>query len=125
METAGLISFAECRLAARERPLVESFSELATPLPVYAADRPVLHTDLLQAAIAREYPVTVIAGTDWPADLQLAIERLPMRMIQRSEAKSGDDVPAGSAKVVLGDGEGRMISSAADLQDVLLPSTRK
>ena len=84
-----------------------------------------LHTDLLQAAIAREYPVTVIAGTDLPADLKLAIERLPMRMIQRSEAKSGDDVPAGSAKVVLGDGEGRMISSAADLQDVLLPSTRK
>ncbi len=123
--TAGLVSFAECRLAVRDRPLVASFSTLATPLPTYALDRPILHTDLLQATIAREYSAVVIAGEGLPADLKLAAERLPMRMFQRRPAKSGDEVPAGAIKIVYGSGEHRLVSTASALQEAVLPSVTK
>lgn len=123
--TAGMISFAECRLAQRERPLVDTFSELATPLPTYSVDRPILHTDLLQATLARHFSVTVIPGTGLAADMKLALERLPMRMIQRRAAKSSDEVPAGSVKVLFFNGESRLVSSSANLEEAILPSAPK
>lgn len=123
--TAGLVSFAECRLAERGRPLVESFSQLATPLPVYAVDRPILHTDLMQATIAREFSVTIVVGEGISPELKLATERLPMRMFQRRPAKSGDQVPPGSVMVIIGDDGPHVISTAQALQEVLLPSPGK
>lgn len=123
--TAGLVSFAECRLAERGRPLVTSFSELATPLPVYAVDRPILHTDLMQATLARHFPVTIVIGQGISPELKLAAERLPMRMFQRRPAKPGDNVPPGSVMVIIGDGGPHVISTAQALQEVLLPSPGK
>ncbi len=120
--TAGLISFAECRLAERGRPLVKSFSELATPLPTFSMDRPILHTDLLQATLAREFPVTVVTGAELSADLRQAVERLPLRMIQRRAANSGDDIPAGSVTVRLPGGETLPISTPAELVQALAPA---
>lgn len=123
--TAGLVSLAECRLAERGRPLVASFSELATPLPVYAVDRPILHTDLMQATIARHFPVTIVIGQGISPELKLAAERLPMRMFQRRPAKPADEVPPGSVMVIIGDGGSHVISTAQALQEVLLPSPGK
>jgi uncharacterized protein YyaL (SSP411 family) len=123
--TAGLISFAECRLAERNRPLVPSFSKLATPLPTYAVDRPILHTDLLQATLARHFRVTVVAGSGISSEMKLATERLPMRMVQRRAAKSQDEVPAGSVLVILADGEPRLVSTPEALQQAVLPSGGK
>ncbi len=123
--TAGLISFAECRLAELGRPLVRTFSELATPLPVYAIDRPILHTDLLQATLAREFKVTVIAGAGLSPEMKLAAEILPMRMFQRRPSKPEDQVPAGAVKINFPGGESRIISTPAGFQEVLLPSLKK
>lgn len=123
--TAGLVSFAECRLAQRGRPLVANFSELATPLPVYAVDRPILHTDLMQATLARHLPVTIVIGQGISPELKLAAERLPMRMFQRRPAKPGDEVPPGSVMVIIGDGGPLVISTAQALQEALLPSPGK
>jgi uncharacterized protein YyaL (SSP411 family) len=123
--TAGLISSAECRLAERNRPLVESFSKLATPVPVYAADRPILHTDLLQATLARHFRVTVVMGEGISAEMKLAIERLPLRMIQRRPAKSKDEVPPGSAIILQENAEPRTVSDADALREALLPSLGK
>ena len=123
--TAGLISFAECRLAERNRPLVASFSELATPVPTYAVERPILHTDLLQATIARHYKVTLVAGTGISSELKLATERLPMRMFQRRAAKSQEEVPAGSVMVLLANGETRLVSTPEALRQAVLPSGGK
>lgn len=123
--TAGLISFAECRLAESGRPLVATFSELATPLPTYSVDRPVLHTDLLQATLARQFMVTVVAGAGISPALKLATERLPIRMVQRRAAKPQDEVPPGSVKIVLASGETRLVSTPEALQEALLPSPRK
>lgn len=120
--TAGLISFAETRMAERERLLLASFSALATPLPTYAFDRPILHTDLLQATLARHFGVTVIAGPEISAELKLAIERLPLRMIQRRPAKSQDAVPPGSVLIQFGDGGKRVVSTVESLQQAILPA---
>lgn len=118
--TAGLISLAECRLAERKRPLVQSFSELATPLPTYAVDRPILHTDLLQATLARHFRVTLVAGSGISSVMKRATERLPMRMIQRRDAKSAEEVPAGSVLVILANGETRLVSTPEALQQAVL-----
>jgi uncharacterized protein len=123
--TAGLISFAECRLADRKRPLVPTFSTLATPLPTYAVDRPILHTDLLQATLAREFRVTVVAGEGISPELKLATERLPLRMVQRRGARSKDDIPVGSAMVRCSDGRNILVSTPAALAEAVLPVTKK
>ncbi len=123
--TAGLISFAECRLVEQGRPLVRSFSELATPLPTYSVDRPILHTDLLQATLARYFRVTVVAGADLSPAMKRAAELLPMRMIQRRPSNADDQIPAGSVKIIFGSGESRTISSPEGLQEALLLSLGK
>lgn len=123
--TAGLISFAECRLADRKRPLVPTFSALATPLPTYAMDRPILHTDLLQATLAREFKVTVVSGEGISPDLKLATERLPLRMVQRRVAKPDDNIPAGSAMVRFQGGRQVFVSTPAALAEAFLPSPQK
>ena len=123
--TAGLVSQAECRLAELGRPLVASFSELATPLPTYAVDRPVLHSDLLLASLARHFRVTVVLGADISPALKLATERLPMRVIQHRPARPEEQVPAGSVKVLLPAGESRVVSTPEALQEAVLPSPEK
>jgi len=123
--SAGLISLAEVRLADLKRPLVASFSELATPMPAYALDMPVLHTDLLLATLARSFRASVVYGPDLTPELKLATERLPMRVIQRRPAQPEDQVPAGSVLVRLAAGEPLLVSTAAALQQALLPLPSK
>lgn len=123
--TAGLVSMAETRLAERDRPLVPSFSELATPVPTYIVDRPILHTDLLQATLARHFRVTVILGENVPAELRAAVDRLPIRMVQRRAGKSLDAIPAGAVKVVAGAGEPVVVTSPEALLQVVLPYSPK
>lgn len=123
--TAGLISFAECRLAHRKRPLLKSFSDLAIPLPTYAIDRPILHTDVLTATIAREFRVTIVAGTSITPALKQATERLPIRMIQRRNPLSPGEVPTESVMVILPDGQKRTVTTPEALQEAVLPSPAK
>jgi uncharacterized protein YyaL (SSP411 family) len=123
--TAGLVSSAENRLAELGLPLVASFSELATPMPTYALDRPVLHTDLLLATLSRHFKATVVVGADISPALKLATQRLQMRVIQRRPARPDDQVPAGSVKVLLSGGDSRLVSTPEALQEALLPSPAK
>jgi hypothetical protein len=124
--TAGLVSMAECRLAELGRPLVPSFSQLATPMPTYALDRPVLHTDLLLATVARHYKITALYGADLTPEMKLAVERLPMRIVQRRPAKPEEQVPAGSVKLLFGEDERAvMVSSPAALGQAILPPDGK
>jgi uncharacterized protein YyaL (SSP411 family) len=123
--TAGLLSFAETRLAVRGRPLVESFSSLATPFPVYAVDRPILHTDLVQATLARILEVKIVTGPGISPELKKAVEMLPVRMIQRVVAKPGDEVPSGSVMVVNASGRKRVVTTPEALREAVLPSVEK
>jgi uncharacterized protein YyaL (SSP411 family) len=123
--TPGLLSQAECRLAELGRPMVESFRKLATPLPAYSVERPVLYTDLLIASLARHFPVVVVHGTDLPPELRLAIERLPMRIFHRRAARDGEMIPAGAVKVSTGGEEdGRIVTTPEALAEALLPRRR-
>ncbi len=121
----GLLSFAECRLAERDRPLVAGLVDLVVPLPASAADRPVLYTDLLQATLAREHKVILVIGAGLSPEMLLVTQRLPLRMIQRRSAKPADLIPDGSVKLIFASGETRMISTPAALQEAVLPSTPK
>lgn len=118
--TAGLVSFVECRLAEGKRPLVKSFSSLAIPLPMVSIDRPILHTDLIQAALARTHPVLLVLGDDLPSDLLLAAERIQPRMVQRRPATESDGVPAGAIKVLLPGGGERVVTDGDELIPTVL-----
>ena len=123
--TAGLISFAEVRLAERERPLVPTFSQLAIPLPIHAVEQPILHTDLLQATLAREFKVTIITGAGISPELKLATERMSLRMFQRRAAHSNDEVPAGSVMVIFSNGQSRSVTTPDALEEAVLPLLKK
>jgi hypothetical protein len=75
----------------------------------------------LQATLARHFKVTVIAGTGISPELKLAIQRLPMRMIQRRPEKPADGIPPGSVKVVFAGGESRSVTTVCELEEAVLP----
>jgi len=118
--TCGLLSMAESRLAELGRPLVAKLSELATPLPQYAIERPVMHTDLILATLARHLKVSVIVGEGVQGDFLRAVQELSPRVIQRRMAKPGDAVPAGTVKIIFADGTEKSASSAEALRQGVL-----
>ena len=121
--TAGLFSMAESRLAGIGRPLVADFSELATPLPLYVIDRPVLHTDLLLATLSRHYQVVVVLGPDLAPEMKLAVERLPGRMFQRRAARPDEQVPAGTIRLIMGeDGQSLPVTTPQELASAVMPT---
>jgi uncharacterized protein YyaL (SSP411 family) len=117
--TAGVFSSVECRLAAQKRPLLKSFSDLVTPLPKLVLDQPMIHTDLLSAMIARHYSVNLLIGANLTSELKLAVERLPLRLIQRREAMPTEGVPDGSVSVSFAGGESNFVSTPEALQKAL------
>jgi hypothetical protein len=88
-------------------------------------DRPLLHTDLLEATLARHFKVTIVAGENLSPELKLAAERLPMRMIHRRPSKPQDSIPSGAIKVIRGDSEPLMVTSPEALALATSPATRK
>ncbi len=123
--TAGLVSMAQSRLSELGRPLVASFSELATPLPTYVMDRPIPHTDLMLATLIRHYRVAIVAGADLSPALGAAIHRLPLRGIQRRSARPEDELPAGSVRVLISEEQSILVTTPEALQEALLPSPKK
>lgn len=123
--TAGLVSATESRLAEIGRPMVKSFSELAIPMPTYILERPVLHTDLLLATIARHYKAVAIYGDKLSPEMKLAMERLPMRMVPRRPAQPGDNVPSGSVKILLNGKDAQLVSNPETLHQAALPNPEK
>jgi len=120
--SAGLISSNESRLAVRGRPLVESFSSLAIPLPMVSVDRPVLHTDLLVATLVRHHAAVVVQGSAVSPELKAAVARLPLRMINRRIAGAKDELPAGALKILWPDGSSQVVETPESFQEAVLPS---
>ena len=119
--TCGLISMSESRLANLGRPLVAKLSELATPFPLYAVERPVMHTDLILAIISRHFKVSVLVGEGVQGDLLRAVKELSPRMIHRQFAKSAHEVPAGTVKIVFADGTEKAVTTVDGLRQGVLP----
>jgi hypothetical protein len=95
-------------------------SELATPLPQYAIERPVMHTDLILATIARHLKVSVIVGEGVQGDLLRAVQELTPRVIQRRMARSEEAVPAGTVKIIFANGTQKSASTAEALRQGVL-----
>jgi uncharacterized protein YyaL (SSP411 family) len=120
--TAGVISSNESRMAARGRPLVDSFTALATPLPMVTLDRPVLHTDLMIATLARHYAPVVVVGKDAAPALRQELARLPLRTVNRRMAEPKDEVPPGALKILWPDGRADVVEKPEGFRDTVLPS---
>ncbi len=123
--TAGLFSMVEMRLAEIGRPLVASFSALATPMPTQVLERPILHTDLLLATLLRHYRVTVVVAADVSPALKLAVERLPVQEFPRRLAVPRDEVPPGSVKILFNEGASKTVNTPEGLQEAGLPLIEK
>ncbi|MFU8894184.1 MAG: DUF255 domain-containing protein [Luteolibacter sp.] len=121
--TVGLMNFAECRLAARARPLMRELREFAGTLPVSAVDFPVQHTDIVQSFLARHFPVTVVHGTATSPELMERIERLPIRMFHRRRAADGETLPDNGCLVIRTDApEAILIRNLGEFEKALLPN---
>ena len=121
--TCGLISMSESRLAKLGRPLVAKLSELATPFPLYAVERPITHADLILATISRHFMVSVLVGEGVPDPLLRAVQELSPRMVHRQFAKASDEVPAGMVKIVFYDGTEKTVASVDELKQGVLPAS--
>lgn len=124
--TVGLLNFAECRLTARNRPLMPDLREFAGTLPVSAVDFPIQHTDIVQAFLARHYAVTVVYGPDTSRELMDTVERLPIRMFHRRPVMAAETLPAGGGLVIHADvPEPIEVSTPQDLKNALLPNAAR
>ncbi len=120
--TAGLMSISEARLTLLGRPLLAELSRHTVLLPTYAVTRPVVHTDLLTAALIRYFPVKVTCGKNLSPELAESVLRLPMRTFPRRAIATGEDVPDGAVRIVYGnDKEGVLVRTPQALQQALLP----
>jgi uncharacterized protein YyaL (SSP411 family) len=120
--SAGLVSSNESRMAAWGRPLVDAFSAQAVPLPLYALERPVLHTDLLAATLLRHHSPVVVMGAGIPPELKTAVARLPLRTVNRRVATPKDEVPPAAVRILWPDGHAEVCETAASFSQALLPS---
>lgn len=120
--SAGLVSTNESRMAARGRPLLESFTSLATPFPKTAIEGPVFYTDLIHATLTRHFAPVALIGASVSPELADALARLPLRVVNRRTATRADAVAAGSIKIVLPGEQPVVVKTPAELREAVLPS---
>ncbi len=81
--TTGLLGMSGARLAALGRPFLEVLETHAVKLPMASIHRPLVHTDLLQAALIREFGITYIYGAEISAESKAALSRKPLKGVNR------------------------------------------
>ena len=121
----GLLSMADSRLGALGIRTPPSFSKLVEALPIGSVSSPILHTDLIQAALMRRFGVTYSFGADAPLALREAIARSPLKGVSRRAASALGNkavAPDPTGALILGPGgKIRRIESADDLAVPSLP----
>lgn len=123
--TIGLLSMSKSRLDALNVPFTAALRAKVDILPMSALSSPILHTDLIQAALMREYGVTYVYGANAPAELRAALARSPLKGVNRREAKPADPAglspePDGALRIAPG-GKARPIKDAAEIKVPPLP----
>lgn len=81
--TSGLLGMAASRMAALGRPFLETLAKPVKNLPMDAIHSPILHTDVVQAALMGAYGTTYIYGPDIPAASGSALARMPLKGFNR------------------------------------------
>lgn len=88
--TAGLLSMSQSRMEALGIPLVPALKAKLSALPMASITNPMLHTDVIQATLMRDFAVTYVYGKDTPQTLKDAIARSPLKGVNRRAAKPMD-----------------------------------
>ncbi len=119
----GLLSMADSRLEALGIPLVPSFSARVDGLPLAALDRPIQHTDIIQAVLMREHGFTYVFGDDVPAEMREAIARSPLKGVNRRgysalPVKGQELDPQGALRI----GPGKKIQRIESADDIAVPA---
>jgi len=86
--TAGLISMIEARMEALGRPMLKSFADLATGLPIAAITTPILHTDRIQGSLMRAYGSKLVFGAEIDGEFKNAISRVAPKITATLMASS-------------------------------------
>jgi len=81
--TLGLLAMSESRLEALGIPLVSALKEKLTSFPTSAIDNPVLHSDLIQAALMQSFSITYVYGKETPEKLKEALAKSPLKGVNR------------------------------------------
>ena len=123
--TVGLLSMSVSRLEALGIPLVPSLKKLAGVLPVNALGSPIPYTDVIQAALMREFGVTYKLGENAPEDMKEAAKRSPLKGVNRRMSEATDPVgrspkPGEVIRIEPG-GEASPVKSASEIGVTSLP----
>jgi uncharacterized protein YyaL (SSP411 family) len=123
--SVGLLSMANSRLNAHGIPMIPSFGMRVDGLPLDSVTTPIPHTDLIQAALMRQFGTTYVVGDKAPEEMKLAIARSPLKWVNRRAAAtmaSQGATPDPEGALLIGPGKNmRRIGSVDDLPVPSLP----
>lgn len=123
--TAGLISMSVSRLEALGIPIAPSLKGKVGALPISAVESPIPHTDLIQAALIREFSVIYIFGENTPVAMKEALSRSPLKSVNRrsldpSDPKERSPKPGEVLRIARG-GEVSSVKSVREIRVPYLP----
>lgn len=118
--SAGLLAVAEARLSRLGRKVPEAYATAIAPFPKDAVESPIVHADLLQAFLIRQYAAVVLVAPDAAPALKEAVSRLPLRTALRRMATAEEGVPAGQVKILFADGTAQTAATPDILGSVIL-----
>lgn len=123
--TSGLLAMSGSRLDALGIPLTPALTSKVDLLPMAAISSPILHTDLIQAVLMRDFGVTYVLGKKAPGELREALARCPLKGVNRREAKPSDPArlspePDGALRVAPG-GKASPVRGAGEIKVPSLP----
>ncbi len=123
--TAGLISMAQSRMDALDRPVLKSFGEQVKGIPMGAVESPILHTDIIQASLMREYGRVIVYGSSVPENIRKMISRSPLKGTSRKQGQvTTEDGTLLSAEGVAVIEAGKKARLLLDLSEIGVPSLR-
>lgn len=120
--TTGVFALSEARLSPSGHPAADILRRLAAPLPEDAVKIPILHTDVITAALVKHHSKAVIRGQGLSGEMKTVLGRLPLQLVPQGSAKVSDGIPEGSVRVISADGSGKLISDPSALIKEVLGS---
>ena len=123
--TLGLLAMSQSRLEALDIPLAPVLKKKLSAFPTAAILYPIVHGDLIQAALIRSSSVTFVFGKDTPETVKEALARSPFKGVNRRLALASDPphlIPkSGEAIRIAPDGGVSPVRSASDVRVRSLP----
>ncbi len=119
--TAGLLSMSESRMASLGRPLLPQLAKKAAVLPMSAINTPIMHTDVIQGALMKEYGVTYVYGAEVSDESRKLMTRRPLKGVNRRAAGQDSGV---ESDAILKIQAGRKAVLVTDLRGDLDPALR-